>query len=343
MERATPDRTSITELEKELKKELVNFPNRLKTKEQFWTKEDLLQDFEKLRKNKENGVAENAAGAVVTLLDYTILGSALIADFFQTAQDFIADAVKGAAVDYSVDVLLQPRKIGGLEADKKMIATAGTTVTMSIITALTGGAFPPTLALGAFFTIIIYLKERGLEVQKRRDTRLADKLWDNFEKIRDKSQKKLDARHIVEVQRNLMSNFKHDVEGAVLIKGTKATETETVQLLNALGNPICSTNDAALAFKRFQISPKSIPVFEDEKKKTIIAWLRGLEAERAAWKAQRLKDLATMQEDLQIINMEESSQQIETGPGRQGPVPHDGSVPKRPFMKTATVKKVPGT
>lgn len=261
--------------EAELQREVVKFRNKATLRAQLWTKQSLLDDFEKIRQKDHSAGMQGLANGAISLLDYTLNKSTVVTSLFQKAQDFISETLKDKAIDASTEMILQPKKISGLEADQEIITKIGSTVTMSVITMLSGAAFPPTLAAGALFSIVIYLYKRDLEVQKRSDEKLANELWESWVRTREKSQKKLDTKHVHKVEQTLMSNYSADKQDASKVKGgVNVTYGDCALLLDEIGIVGPNVFDAALAFKKHKIHPSEVNSLAPETKETIAKFLR---------------------------------------------------------------------
>lgn len=106
----------------------------------------------------------------------------------QKAKDFIKEAAKDALVEASTEMILQSNKISKIEADQEFITKTTSSFVLSVILAIIAGNFPPLLASGFVFSVVIYFHKRAAEKQAKADNDLADKLWDNWVDIKKTSE-----------------------------------------------------------------------------------------------------------------------------------------------------------
>lgn len=256
----------------ELAKELRNFRGRRTLQSNLWTLADLKDDFKKQRQDDYSDVASMAVGTGIKLIAPLLQSHGAALDLLAKAKDFLADKAKESIAGHIVDISLQPAKPMS-KAKEELVTELGTTVIMGALVTLTTGAFPPVLVPGALFTIIIYLHKSEKERQEKADDKLAEKLWETWNNVREKSQTKVDELNAKEIEAFLLSSWAQDkFDEETLLKYQHNDAVLSVKVPNCVRllefvSPkgpyhLPSLLHAAQAFPAFGIIPKADGGFE---------------------------------------------------------------------------------
>lgn len=266
--------------DEEVAKELRNFQGRLTLQPNLWTLADLKGDFKRLRGNDYSNVASIAAGTGQAVIKSLLQPHSVATNLLEKAREFLADKAKESITGHIVDISLQPLNEGESKATKELVTELGTTIIMG---AVVGNI--PLMVGGALFTIIIYLYKSEKERQKKSDDKLAEKLWETWEKIREKSQAKVDEMNETQIEDFLRRSWAQDKfdEGTVLKyqhekHGVQSVKVrDCVTLLNIVGSKgpynLPSQFHAAQAFSVFGIIPGEESGLEADKRTEVGKWL----------------------------------------------------------------------
>lgn len=284
--------------DEEVAKELRNFQGRLTLQPNLWTLADLKNDFKELRGKDYSDAASMAAGTGKALIQSLLQPHSLATNLLDKAREFLADKAKESVAGRIVDVSLQPATEGESKATKELVTELGTTIIMGIFV-----GHVPALAAGALFTIIIYLYKSEKERQKKADDKLAGELWEKWEKIREKSQDKVDKKNETEIQEFLLRSWVQDAfdEGTVLKyqhqqRGVQSVKVrDCVNLLDLVSSKgpynFPSQFHAAKAFSVYGIIPGKESGLSEDMKAEVGNWLYQqvkTENEKKATAARRL-------------------------------------------------------
>ncbi|CAM1506179.1 Fc.00g058200.m01.CDS01 [Cosmosporella sp. VM-42] len=268
----------------ELRNEVARFYGNRKLAEQTWTLNDLQNDFQKAREKDNTVVACRAAGIGLNTIHYALDHSTAAMDLLAKAQDFAIYTAQEAAANHIVDITMRPAKLSESKATQELISSVGTTVIMSIVITLTGSTIPPAFVGGALFSVIIYLYKSGLEKEEKKDNLLAEDLWESWNKLREKNQRKLDELNETEIGKLLMVNRKLDVQDESILGSYKHPKTGQVinvrmsDAVTLLENCTVKTGtkpsvyDAKDAIVWFGLDPKNL-LLKANDQKNVDSWL----------------------------------------------------------------------
>jgi hypothetical protein len=286
------DRISDTEL----RQQVLEFRTTAELQPQIWTKNELIKDFEKLRNKNHATAVEKVLSGAMSVIDYTLDQSSAVRSLLEKAQDLIHDTAKEGLVETSTEIIFQPKNVSELKADQEFITKTASSVVLSVIPAIVTGTFPPLLAAGFVFSIVIYLHKREAEKEAKRDENLADDLWDHWVRVREKTQEKQNTKQVHKVEQTLMSNYSQDKQDSSKIGKSNVTMCDCVQLLNIIDIVGPSVFDAAAAFEEFKLSPRKISSLTADQKLKIKVFLEKLCADKIG-KQKEFELKLKMQED----------------------------------------------